>query len=216
MQKIDHRSLENQGLERTPTIHVGISKSRKIQNDEIIKSNEKYKSENIALYINELNEGYIIVKNEINELNQSERELRKIEGNVKEISKRSEDLVRQHNELQQAKSKREKTENMENMYKYSLDYFERSFKIPHSEADNEIRRLENDYKNIIQTSGSESKILYTKKMQDYETEYKRQISLAEIRPDRNAILKNLTPSKIVSHENERYNHSKNKAHDFER
>ena len=232
LQKIDHRSLQAQRLERIPTIHVGISKTRKVKNDEIIKFNEKYKPENISLYINELNKGYIIVKNEINELNNSERELRKIEGNIKEISKRSQDLHKQYNELQQAKSRREKTESMENMYKYSLDYFERSFKIPHSEADNEIRRLENDYKNIIQTSGNETKNLYTKKMQDYETEYKRQILLAEIRPDRDEIFRNLDrtdmklnkitqddyreltqnmhPSQITLLETERYNQTKRK------
>jgi len=52
LQEIDHRSLEAQGLERIATIHVGKSKTRKLQNDEIIKYNERYKPENISQYMN--------------------------------------------------------------------------------------------------------------------------------------------------------------------
>jgi len=202
--RIDHRTLEAQGLERTPTIHVGISKARKVQNQEIIKSNEKYNPENVSQFMNELNEGYKIVKNNINESNQSERELTKIESNLKAISTRMDDLHRQYNDLQQAikerdnmsafKNKREinaKIENMEKAYEYSWNHFERNFGIPPDQAHNKISELESDYNNIIMNKNNADLTKSQEKMRVIEKEYKRQRLLAEIRPDGKEILTKL-------------------------
>ena len=202
--RIDHRTLEAQGLERTPTIHVGISKARKVQNERIIQSNQIYAPENISLYMNELNEGYVIVKNHINEVNQSDRELIKIESNIKAISVRSDDLRRQYHDLQQAKIEREnmgmfkskreidaKIDNMERTYKYSRDHFERNFKVSSDQASNEIKRLEVDYQNMIKSRDNADLSRYQEKMKVFEKEYKRQRLLAEIRADGKEIFERL-------------------------
>jgi len=63
--RIDHRSLEAQGLEREPTIHVGRSIHRQMQNNEIIRRNERFKPVAVAQYMNELEEGYNILENHI-------------------------------------------------------------------------------------------------------------------------------------------------------
>jgi len=201
LQEIDHRSLEAQGLERIPTIHIGKSKVRKLQNDKIIAFNERYKPENVSQYMNELSEGYTIAKNYINELSRNERELSKIEDNIKIISERSKDLQNQYLELEKSKEEREKMgffkskkeidariENLEKSYKYSHNYFERIYKVSPNEAHKEIQRLENDYKKIVENTNNADKDFYIKKMNDYEREYKE-------------ITKNMRPK-------ERYNQEK--------
>ena len=200
IQKIDHRSLEAQGLERTPTIHVGISKVRKARNKKIIKSNEKYEPLAIAEYMNELNEGYNISKNYVNELNQNERESSRAKDKIKAISRRSNDLRIQYRELEQAKTERDrmgifknkkeintKVENMERAYKHSHDYFERTYKISPNEVDSEIRRM----KDTIKNTKNADKDFYIEKMNMFEKEYKRQRLLAEIRQDGKEIFADL-------------------------
>jgi len=202
--RIDHRTLEAQGLERKPTIHVGISKVRKVQNQEIIKSNEKYNPENVSQFMNELNEGYSIAKNHINEFNQDERKLTKIKDNIKAISVRTEDLQRQYQDLQKTKAERDnmgvfkskreinaKIENMEKAYSYSCNHFERNYKVAPDEAHNEIIRLEGDYKDIIKNRDNANLTTSQEKMKVFEKEYKRQRLLAEIRPDGKEILTKL-------------------------
>ena len=151
--------------------------------------------------MNELSEGYSILQAEINILNHSERDLNRIQSKIQDISKRAKDL-----------------KNLtERDYKYAHDYFERIYKIPPSEVANEIRRLENDYKTIIENTNNADKDLHIEKMKDYEFEYKLQIERAKISPDHKEILENLTPSQIVTLERERYNHERVKTfYDLER
>jgi hypothetical protein len=59
--RIDSRTLEAQGIGREPTIHVGLSAERKRENAKIVKRNELLTPENIAEYIHELKQGYVIL-----------------------------------------------------------------------------------------------------------------------------------------------------------
>jgi len=201
LQKIDHRSLEAQGLERIPTIHVGRSFEREIINERIILFNEQYTPQNVSQFMNELSEGYVIARSYINELNQGERELARIEDSIKAISKRTEDLREQYLKLEQAKAEREgmgffqskkeinaKIERLEDTYRHAWNYFERSYKVAPDEVHNEIKRLQADYANIVQSRDSASLSLYQGNMRDFEREYKRQYLLAEIRVDGGEII----------------------------
>ena len=202
--RIDHRSLETQGLERMPTIHVGRSSVRRMQNEGIILFNEQYKPHNVSLFMNELNEGYAIVKNHINELSQGDREAIRIKDHIKAISKRSEDLNIQYRQLQQAKAERNslgrfqnkreidtRIENMEMAYTHSSDYFQRSYNVSPNDAYVEIRRLEREYISMVQNQDNTNTSLYQEKMRVFEKEYKRQRLLAEIRTDRKEIFDRL-------------------------
>ena len=202
--RIDHRSLEAQGVERMPTIHVGRSSVRKAHNERIIQFNEQYTPQNVSLFMNELNEGYTIVKKHLNELSRSDREITRIQDNIKTISKRTDDLRVQYHELQQAKAKRNsmgrfqskreinaRIENIESAYKHSCDYFQRSFKVSPNEARNEIMRLEREYRQMLYTHNNSDISHYQEKMRNFEKEYKRQQLLAQIRTDRKEIFDRL-------------------------
>ena len=252
VQKIDHRSLEAQGLERMPTIHVRRSFEREVANKRIIQYNERFKPVAVAEYMNELNEGYTIIKDHINQFDHSEREARKIQDNIKIISQRAKDLEVQYHQLQQAKAEREnmgkfqskreldaKIENMEMAYKYSCDYFQRSYKVSPSGVHHEVRRMKHDYHRIIKGRDNTNLTAYHEQMLELESEYKRQRLLAEIRTDRKEIFarldnadmklgritpedyRGLTPkmrdSQIIVLENERYNHAMERGfYDFVR
>jgi len=203
--RIDHRSLDAQGLERMPTIHVGRSSIRRVQNEGIIQYNERYTPHNVSLFMNELNEGYTIVKNHINELSQGEREISRIKDNIKTLSKRTEDLNIQYHQLQQIKAERNnmgrfqnkreidaRIENIEMAYRHSCDYFQRSYKVAPCEAYTEIRRLEREYMSVVQNNRNHSDLSrYQEKMRAFEKEYKRQRLLAQIRADRKEIFQRL-------------------------
>jgi len=204
LQKIDHRSLEAQGLERVPTIHVGRSEIREAQNREIILFNERYAPQNVSLYMNELNEGYLIAKKQISEINSAERELGRIESRAADIRKRIEDLHRLNYELQQAKYEREnmgafqnkkqldaKIELLENTYNHSRRYFSDSFGTDPVQAQNEIERLAREQYEISKSRNVQDAGHYSQKMCDFEMEYKRQRLLAEIRADGKEIFEHL-------------------------
>ena len=70
--RIDHRTLEAQGIERVPTIHTGLSSERKAENARIIERNEMKQPEKMAEYIHELKQGYLILDKEIATLKQAE------------------------------------------------------------------------------------------------------------------------------------------------
>jgi len=202
--RIDHRSLEAQGLERIPTIHIGRSSVRRSQNERIILFNEQYNPQNVSLFMNELNEGYTIIKKHLSELSQGDREITRIRDDIKTISKRTEDLDMLYSALQHTKaersnmgrfqSKREinaRIDNLEIAYKHSWDYFQRSYKVSPNDAHNEIMRLERECRHIVDNRGSAGISRYQEKMRDYEKEYKRQQLLAQIRTDRKEIFDRL-------------------------
>ena len=202
--RIDHRTLEAQGLERMPTIHVGRSSVRKAHNERIILFNEQYKPQNVSLFMNELNEGYTIIKNHLSELSQGERDITRIKDSIKTISKRTEDVEMLYNALQHTKaernnmgrfqSKREidaRIESLETAYRHSWDYFERNYKVAPDQVHNEIIRLERECMSISQNRDNATISRYQEKMREFEKEYKRQRLLAQIRADRKEIFDRL-------------------------
>ncbi|MCL2399357.1 MAG: MobA/MobL family protein [Defluviitaleaceae bacterium] len=204
--RIDHRSLESQGLEREPTIHVGRSIHRQMRNNEIIKINERFKPVAVAQYMNELEEGYNILENHIvtskHEQSSQRRELQDITTRAKEIHSRSQDLCKQHGDMHKAiairdnmgyfQSKKDinkKIERLEENYKHSYDYFERSYSISPNMVNDELVRLKNKYNDVAnRIHGQADLSLYDEQLRIFEMEYKRQRILAEIRADRDEIL----------------------------
>jgi len=212
-ERIDHRSLEDQGLERTPTIHVGRSVVKEMWNEDIIKSNEKYKPQAVAEFMNELNEGYSILKNHISDVNSEnheyERKLVKMEADIKAIQQRTEDMQKLNDSLEQAyalradmgrfASKKEinaQIRRLENTYRRSSDYYERAFRISPNEAQQRIERLNHEYKQAYALRRTTDTSQYIQKQREFEMEYKRQRLLAEIRPDGREILQSLNRADV--------------------
>jgi len=207
-ERIDHRSLEDQGLERTPTIHVGRSKVRLARNQAIIESNEMYKPHAISEYMNELNEGCIILKNHISDVQSSYheqgRELVRLEANIKAIQQRTADIIMQRDNLQRAhtvrdsmgrlQSKREikrEIKHLEDTYMRSCEYYHQAFRISPNEAPQMIEYLRGEHKKAHTLRRTADVGQYEQTMRKFELEYKRQRLLAEIRPDGQEILQAL-------------------------
>jgi len=207
-ERIDHRSLDEQGLERQPTIHVGRSVVKQMWNDRIIQENEKYKPQAVAEYMNELNEGYTIIKNHVSEVraedSQRQSKLVKMESDIKTIQQRTADIYRLDDSLQQAYAVRDsmgrfqskkdinaEIRQLEDTYKQSRDYYVRAFRISPNEAQQRIQQLRHDYQKAHSLRRNTDTSQYAKKMRDFEMEYKRQRLLAEIRHDSREILQSL-------------------------
>jgi len=214
--RIDHRSLEDQGLERQPTIHVGRSVVKEMWNEEIIKANEIYKPQAVAEYMNELNEGYSIIRNHISDVRaediQCQRELTKMESDIKSIQQRTEDMRKLNNNLQQAYTQRDSMgrfqrkrdinadiERLEDTYKRACDYYERSFGVLPHEAPQRIEQLSQEYKKAHALRQTPDTSRYDKTMREIEMEYKRQRLLAEIRPDGREIFQSLDRADVRLH-----------------
>jgi ATP-dependent exoDNAse (exonuclease V) alpha subunit len=109
--RIDHRTLEEQGIKREPTIHVGRSKDREHRNLEIIKRNTVS-----AGYTSGLREK---VERHLTECSELRREIQRLEQRSKDIAGRSTELCGQR----------------------AREYFKRVYHINPEETDAEIKRL---------------------------------------------------------------------------
>ena len=199
--RVDHRSLEAQGLERESTIHEGRSYVKWNWNQDVIKRNERFKPVAVAQYMNELNECYTILKNHDAEIQEQEQELSRIVARSNDIHKRANDLQKQYDNLQQARALRDNMgrlqnkrainaniERLEQSYSHSWDYFERNFRVPPDQVNYELKRLKHSYNKVRKDYdyNNEQSNSYSKRT--FEMEYKRQLLLTEIRPDKGEIL----------------------------
>jgi len=215
-ERIDHRSLEDQGLERTPTIHVGRSVVKQGWNNKIIEDNEKYKPQAVAEYMNELNEGYSIIKSYVadvqSQTSNNQREVEKLDANIKTIQQRTADIHKICDNLQQVRavrdnmgilqSKREinaRIKELENTHRRSQEYYQKSFGIPPDQAQHRIEQLHQSHRQSHQKAHALQHTdtrRYTAQMREFELEYKRQRLLAEIRRDGREILQSLNRADI--------------------
>jgi len=245
-ERIDHRTLKAQGINREPTRHMGhkawnlekqgIKTRIGIINRQIMARNRAFEqrerqaraklaevqerqkisreptAQAVAEYMNKLNEGYVKLKNQIsdmnNAVNQRERETSNIESKIKALQQRTEDISKQNDNLQQAytvrdsmgrfKDKREinaQIKRLEDTYRRSWDYYEKSFGITPNEGHQEIKRLQGEcqkaYEETYALRRTTDTTPYTQRLREFEIEYKRQRLLAEIRPDSQEILQSL-------------------------
>ena len=214
-ERIDHRTLKAQGIDREPTIHVGIAgkhmenrgveSERAKENREIIERNKAKNPENIAEFLRELKEAYIIADKEItainNEIGEFERKNRVARAQIESIKDRAGLVLNQQKRVEELKAQRakmgvfagkkaidEELQGAERIFENALNYFKREFKIAPNEARNEVLRLENQAKNTEQKKeilkAQLPPILADKEL--FERECKR--LMKEIRHDRQRIL----------------------------
>jgi len=163
-------------------------------------------------HMNKLNESYITLKSQIsdfhNAIHQREREISKMESQIKSLQQRTEDISKQNDNLQQAyavrdcmerfKDKREinaQIKRLEDTYRHSWDYYQHSFGITPNEGHQEIERLkhqrEKAYEETYILRCTTDTTTYTERLRKFEIEYKRQRLLAELRPDSKEVLQSL-------------------------
>jgi len=196
--RIDHRTLEAQGIDREPTIHVGpVSKhmeARGLESDraqinrEIIARNEARSHEptpeETAEYIHELRQVLVIVSCETSVIN---RKISDIEASINSIRIKAEVMEQRADEIQRMKAQRIE------LHARAEAYFLREYRIPPAEAPHEIRRLEHDMADKEQAKSrlqaSLPALLADKSM--FKHEYHKQKLLADIHRDRQKILERL-------------------------
>jgi len=109
-ERIDHRTLEAQGIDREPTIHIGVkakSMERKGRESDrineykkIVSRNENKnvnkKPENIAEYMHDLKQGLFILEKDITsleqEINEAQREITSLNFTAEKITERAEHI----------------------------------------------------------------------------------------------------------------------------
>ncbi|MCL2810469.1 MAG: MobA/MobL family protein [Clostridia bacterium] len=200
--KIDHRSLEAQGIDREPTIHEGRHPERIKENREIIQCNQSRTPEAIAEYMQELKEGYVILDKEIIMLKQEasvvKSEISDLRFRADEVIERADHIKNMQSQLAELKAQRQgmglfeskkaidtQIQHAERSYEQAQAAFRREFHVEPSEASAEVQRLE--YK------ASDKAIAY-ERLQDRIApyienrgvilmEYQREKLLAEISPE---------------------------------
>ena len=150
--RIDHRTLEEQGISREPTIHVGRSPEREAENREIIKRNEAF----VPTSLSELNDDYRLVDKYLMELSKKRREADILDRRADEIIKRKAEIDAKQTKIEEAKAElkalklwqtqnkqriNEKISNFTRSTEQAREYFKQMYKIEVEGANAEIERI---------------------------------------------------------------------------
>jgi len=188
---IDHRTLEAQGIDREPTIHIGVVAKRMEQTGqvsdrmgeyrEIVARNEARTPEAKAEYIHELAQAFVIVDREISTI---QRDISDIERERNIARVKAEDIEERAEMIRQMPSN-------SRSYQQAVNYFTKTYHIAPEESETEIRRLESKAKELKQAKTR----LHDKlpplliDREEFKNEYHRQRLLADVHRDRERILK---------------------------
>ncbi|MCL2773449.1 MAG: MobA/MobL family protein [Oscillospiraceae bacterium] len=228
---IDHRTLEEQGIEREPTIHVGRSHERAAINQEIIKRNEFYTPAKMAEFMRELKESSDIIDRHLREFPSKNREITILDRQIAEISRRKavidekEAAIEQANaelkntKLWQTKNKQRIKENLEYLTRsngHARNYFKQTFKIEPEAAEQEIQRMKEQSAALRNEIKTNEKLVEIKN--EFMSEY-QELRLLEkatnpmeqthfdmiydMEPSRAEILREMREEKIRTRERER-------------
>ena len=190
-ERIDHRTLKAQGIDREPTIHIGVpakhmerrglSHIRAKENRRIIKQNEARQPENISKYMHELKERYFILDKEISALQNTDAEAQR---EIKALQFKAEEMLERAKYIKNME-KQATNKHVERSYGQARNYFKQKYNIEPEQAAAEAVRLE---------TTAESKKHLQEKLQEKLTplidekaltllEYQRQKLLMEFNPD---------------------------------
>jgi uncharacterized protein YoxC len=217
-ERIDHRTLKAQGIDREPTIHIGAvacameragkDSDRMREYREIIAQNEPLTAETTAEYMHELKQGYVILDKEISAIKQETADLRcemnTLRNKTENIIERAEYIQSMGEQLEELKAKRHKTGNnktidtqikqLERSYEQARTHFERTYYVAPDKSAAEVKRLEYKAKDIksIQERLQDKLTPLVEDKGAFAAEYQRQKLLAEISPDGQTIQERLT------------------------
>jgi len=215
-ERIDHRTLKAQGIDREPTIHVGVTAmalerkgiitERGQRNREIIARNKANSSEKAAQCIQKFREGYIMLDREISALSrekyEAEKEARKLKQREEQISERAEYIKGLNKKLDELRTQRQsmglfqskKTiagdiAQTERTIEQAENYFEQRFRITPNRAEAELKRLEDRGRSLgnLQVKLQDKIAPLVEEKNAFALGYHQQTLLADSRPDRQKI-----------------------------
>jgi hypothetical protein len=147
--RIDHRTLQAQGIDREPTIHIGVTAKqmeRRGEEHPRAKKNREIAARNTARRMHKLKENYIILDGEISalqrEATQARREMNAFCRAAEEIHKRAEQISAMGQRMEALKASRQKRqlEQLERSYEQAASYFTLAYKCSPEQAAAEIQR----------------------------------------------------------------------------
>jgi len=198
-ERIDHRTLKAQGIDREPTIHIGATakameqaghdSDRIREYREIISQNKTALTpEPTAEYMHELKQGYIILDKEITGIKQqatvTQREIKALQFRIEEITERTDYIKNMRKQLNGAKNKQ-----LVQTYEQARNYFKREYHITPEESTAEIKRLEYKIKDFERASErlQDRFAPLTAERDSFMLEYQRYKALIEFRPNNREI-----------------------------
>ena len=219
--RIDHRTLKAQGIDREPTIHIGVEgkalerkgiiTERVRKNREIITRNKAKESHRIAEQLHELKEKHYIISKEISELQavstETLREMNIARFTAEEISERAENIQAVKSRLDELRYKRRsmgiftdkkfidnEIQQIERTHEHTTAYFKKTYKVDPEQAGAEVARLEKIAENKSNLHIKiQDKLKPLKEQQELTLfEYQKQKMLVEIRADKQGIHNSLS------------------------
>ena len=200
--RIDHRTLEAQGIDREPTIHVGRSPERARLNEEIKRRNESRTPAAVAERMHELKERYLVLDREISTINQNaldkKNEARGLRDKADDIDERVKHIRENEKRLAELREERqhmgfftnkkaidEDIQRLEYMLTHNIATLQQKYYITPDEAPAKMRRLEYEAQDFdiageqlrgqIEPLKAERSVI--------EIEYQRHMLLSKLRPD---------------------------------
>lgn len=230
--RIDHRTLKAQGIDREPTIHIGVAtkhmeragrnSDRMREYNKIIAHNEATSPVITAEYIHELKQGYCILDKEISTINQqitnARSEMQSLRFRMDKIKEDAEHILVMRGKLDELKTKRheigfyknkktidEQISYLERSREQAEKHFKRSYYITPEQAVVEIKRLEYKSKDTerIQERLQERISPLEVDKKSFTLEYQKQKLLAEINPNGQRIKDKLTQLDKENHLSEK-------------
>ena len=153
--RIDHRTLEAQGINREPTIHVGVA-ARNMERKGIehprAEVNRGIVARNTARHMHELKEGYIALDKEISSLQgqaaEARREANSLRIKAEEITERAEQINAMRGRLDELRAggrqSKQQAQQLERSENQATAYFKRTYNFGPEQAAAEAARLEAD------------------------------------------------------------------------
>jgi hypothetical protein len=187
VERIDHRTLKAQGIDREPTIHIGVEGkalerkgiiTEKVKyNREIIARNERRNSEKLAESMNQFKEKYYLLDKEIMDFQEislvAKRDMNIARITAEEIGERKAEIRSMGSRVDELQAKRQRMkiftgekdkkeldrqiQQAEKLHQQARNYFRRKYQIEPEQARGEITRLE---------SVSQSKQIFGDKIQE--------------------------------------------------
>jgi len=240
-ERIDHRTLEEQGIDREPTIHIGVTAKamerkgiiteRVQRNRDIIARNEARTIEGMARNIHELKEGYVIVDRELSgltmEKSQAERETRDLQRQAEKISERAGYIRDLGERVVELKAERERMgfwtskkdidrqiSQNEQAREQAGSMFVREYDVDVGQVGVEIARLEDRARSLgnLQAKLNDKIVEFVEQREYFAIEYHRQKVLADMRPDGQRVRDRLIELESVELEkSEVHNHATNQT-----
>jgi len=203
-ERIDHRTLEAQGINREPTKHIGVAAKymeRKGLSADRARVNQGIIARNTAKQMHELKENYIAIDKEISSLQgtaaEARREANSLRIKAEEILERAEHIQNMRQRLDETRAgrhDRQQTQQLERAENQATNYFKRTYKFDHEQTAAEVARLETaaHSKKQLQERIQEKLTPLIEEQKTLLLEYQQQKLFADIRSDRQEIYDRLT------------------------